>query len=84
MYFSDLERQLNRIKEENNRLQNQLVMEKTHSLDVEAFAKEQLEGKDMAVILEQLRQKETNERLEIEQKVWEARLQGTFLKLKKK
>ena len=53
-------------------------MEKTHSLDVEAFAKEQLEGKDMAVILEQLRQKETNERLEIEQKVWEARLQGKF------
>lgn len=77
----DLERQLNRIKDENNRLQNQLVMEKTHSLDIEAFAKEQLEGKDMAVILEQLRQKETNERLEIEQKVWEARLQDASEKI---
>ena len=78
---SDLERQLNRIKDENNRLQNQLVMEKTHSLDIEAFAKEQLEGKDMAVILEQLRQKETNETLEIEQKVWEARLQDASEKI---
>ena len=53
-------------------------MEKTHSLDVEAFAKEQLEGNDMVVILEQLRQKETNERLETEQKVWETRLQDKF------
>ena len=32
-------------------------MKKTQSLDVEAFAKEQLEGNDMVVLIEQLRQK---------------------------
>ena len=58
-------------------------MEKTHSLDIETFAKEQLEGKDAAVILEQLRQREASDKFEIEQKVWEGRLQDASEKIER-
>ena len=70
-----------RIKEDNSRLQNELVAAKAHSLDIESFAKEQLEGKNVESILEQIKQKDSDERLKIEEKVWEARLQDASAKI---
>ena len=70
-----------RIKEDNSRLQNELVSTKAHSLDIESFAKEQLEGKNVESILEQIKQKDSDERLKIEEKVWETRLQDASAKI---
>ena len=58
-----------------------MVAAKAHSLDIESFAKEQLEGKNVESILEQIKQKDSDERLKIEEKVWEARLQDASAKI---
>ena len=52
--LSDLEREVNRLKGENGRLQEQLLIEKTHFLDIESFAKEQLAGNSPDDILQRL------------------------------
>ena len=58
-----------------------MVSAKAHSLDIESFAKEQLEGKNVESILEQIKQKDSDERLKIEEKVWETRLQDASAKI---
>lgn len=58
-----------------------MVAAKAHSLDIESFAKEQLEGKNVESILEQIKQKDSEERLKIEEKVWESRLQDASAKI---
>ena len=52
MHPSDLEREVSRLKDDNGRLQEQLLIEKTHFLDVESFAKEQLAGNNPEEILQ--------------------------------